>query len=339
MRSPTGASAARILVVDDSPQNRLLLDRLLTGQNYAVHTAADGTSALACVAKEPPDIILLDVQMPGLDGFEVCRRIKADPATRLTPVVLITGLSDRRSRIEGIEAGADDFVHKPFDLEELKARIRSLLRLKQYTDELESAESVILSLALTVEARDVSTSGHCVRLARYATMLGTSLGLRSDDIAALHRGGYLHDVGKIGIPDAILLKPQLLTDAEYALMKQHTTIGEKLCGNLRSLALVRPIVRYHHERLDGSGYPDGLRGDEIPLVAQIVGIVDAYDAITTNRPYRRAKAAEFGFAELRGDVAAGRSSAELVELFISLLTRPRTDETTASSAAPLPDGM
>jgi putative two-component system response regulator len=284
-----------------------------------VQTACDGLSALRSLDHFSPDLILLDVQMPGLDGFEVCRLIKDHPATRLTPVVLITGLSDRESRIRGIEAGADDFIHKPFDAGELTARVRSLLRLKRYTDDLESAESVITSLALTVEARDAYTNGHCQRLADYATMLGGQLGLTEIEGQALRRGGYLHDLGKIGIPDSILLKPTALTPAEYEAMKQHTVIGDTLCGNLRSLALVRPIVRHHHERLDGSGYPDGLRGDEIPLLAQIISIVDAYDAITTNRPYRNARSGGEAIAELRADVAHGLSSRDLVEAFVSVL--------------------
>jgi putative two-component system response regulator len=321
MMGGTPVETARVLVVDDTRENRTLLERLLTGHGYVVQTADDGMSALSSIAQAPPDIILLDVQMPGLDGFEVCRRVKADPATRLTPVVLITGLTDRKSRIEGIEAGADEFVNKPFDPEELKARIRSLVRLKQFTDDLDSAESVILSLALTVEARDASTSGHCERLARYATLLGSELGLGHDELSALHRGGYMHDVGKIGIPDAILLKPQKLTENEYESMKEHTIIGHRLCGELRSLALVRPIVRHHHERLDGSGYPDGLRGDQIPLLAQIVSVVDSYDAITTTRPYRRARSKQFAFGELRADAAKGRSSSQLVETFIALIER------------------
>lgn len=316
---------ARILVVDDARENRTLLERLFTTQGYIVETAENGEVALDCIATSAPDIILLDVQMPGLDGFEVCRRIKNDPATRLIPVVLITGLSDRRSRIEGIDAGADDFVNKPFDAEELRARIRSLVRLKQFTDDLDSAESVILSLALTVEARDACTSGHCQRLARYATMLGAALKLGGEEIAALHRGGYLHDVGKIGIPDAVLLKPHKLTPAEYALMKDHTIIGDTLCGKLRSLSLVRPIVRHHHERLDGSGYPDRLRGSEIPLLAQIVGIVDAFDAITTNRPYRRAQPQRFAFEELRADAAQGLCSRDLVETFVQVIEQQPQD--------------
>lgn len=321
----TPVQAVRILVVDDARENRTLLERLLTAQGYLVQTAVDGMAGLVAIAKTSPDIVLLDVQMPGLDGFEVCRRVKADPATRLTPVVLITGLSDRESRIAGIDAGADDFVNKPFDVEELKARIRSLVRLKQFTDDLDSAESVIMSLSETVEARDASTSGHCQRLANYATLLGSALGLGEEHLAALHRGGYLHDVGKIGIRDAILLKPCSLTASEYAEMKTHTIIGDNLCGKLRSLALVRPIVRHHHERLDGSGYPDGLRGDQIPLLAQIISVVDAYDAMTTTRPYRRARPQGFAFEELRADVARGRSSSNLVETFITVVERMPQD--------------
>jgi putative two-component system response regulator len=325
MRRTLAQNTARVLVVDDARENRTLLERLLSGHGYIVETAEDGDAALESIATDAPDIILLDVQMPGPNGFEVCRRVKGDPSTRLIPVVLLTGLSDRRSRIEGIDAGADDFVNKPFDADELRARIRSLVRLKQFTDDLDSAESVILSLALTVEARDACTSGHCQRLARYATMLGAALSLGDDQLGALHRGGYLHDVGKIGIPDSVLLKPHKLTDDEYALMKHHTIIGDTLCGKLRSLSLVRPIVRHHHERLDGSGYPDGLSGDDIPLLAQIVGIVDAFDAITTNRPYRRAQPQRFAFEELRADAARGLCSRDLVETFIAAIERQPHD--------------
>jgi len=253
-----------------------------------------------------------------MDGFAVCRAIKQRPATRLTPVVLVTGLHDREYRMQGIDAGADDFLSKPYDEQELTARVASLVRLKRYTDELESAESIIMSLALTVEARDPYTQGHCQRLAGYATALGTQLSLHTDHIAALYRGGYLHDVGKIGVPDAVLQKPSKLTIAEYDTMKQHTVIGERLCGELRSLASVRSIVRHHHERLDGSGYPDGLRGDEIPLLAQIVGIVDAYDAMTTTRPYRSALPPQHAFEELASDAARGLHRADLVEQFVAL---------------------
>jgi putative two-component system response regulator len=307
-----------VLVADDEHENRALFVRLLSVEGYGVLTAADGVSALAALERHRPDVIILDVQMPGIDGFEICRRIKLNPATRLTPVVMVTGLNERENRIKGINAGADDFIVKPFDTEELRARVRSLIKLKHYTDDLESAESVIMSLALTVEARDAYTEGHCKRLAAYATALGEALHLSEDELAALHRGGYLHDVGKIGIPDALLLKPSKLTPSEFNLIKQHTVIGERLCGNLRSLGPVRTIVRHHHERLDGGGYPDGLRGDEVPLLAQIVGIVDVYDAVTTTRPYRAAGSAERGYEELRGDVASGARRHDVVETFIAL---------------------
>ncbi len=324
----TGAPSAKVLVVDDMPENRALLQRLLAAQGYRVETASDGLSALRFIEKFSLDLILMDVQMPAPDGFEVCRLTKEHPATRLTPVVLITGLSDRDSRIRGIEAGADDFIQKPFDPYELTARVRSLLRLKQYTDELESAESVITSLALTVEARDAYTDGHCQRLAEYGVLLGAKIGLTEIERQALHRGGYLHDLGKIGIPDSILLKSSGLTPAEYEIMKRHTVIGETLCGNLRSLSLVRPIIRHHHERLDGSGYPDRLRGHEIPLLAQIIGIVDVYDAMTTDRPYRDARSPEEAIAELRAKASLGLTSRELVEAFVAALRpggQPRTD--------------
>jgi putative two-component system response regulator len=309
---------ATILVVEDDRANRVLLVRLLQRHGYTVDSVADGESALETFEHRGPDLVLLDVQLPGMDGFEVCRAIKQQPATRLTPVVLVTGLHDREYRMQGIDAGADDFLSKPYDEQELTARVASLVRLKRYTDELESAESIIMSLALTIEARDPYTQGHCQRLAGYATALGTQLNLDREHIAALHRGGYLHDVGKIGVPDAVLQKPSKLTSAEYDTMKQHTLIGERLCGELRSLASVRSIVRHHHERLDGSGYPDGLRGDEIPLLAQIVGIVDAYDAMTTTRPYRAALPPQHAFEELATDAARGLHRADLVEEFVAL---------------------
>ena len=281
-----------------------------------MRTASNGAEALRLVRADPPDLVLMDVTMPGIDGFEACRVIKEDASTRMIPVVLVTALNDTASRIRGIEVGADDFISKPFNQLELLARVRSLIRMKRYTDDLDSADSVILSLGLTIEARDATTDGHCQRLARYAAALGRALGLGADDIAALERGGFLHDVGKVGIPDAVLLKPGRLTPEEYAHIQQHTIIGDRLCGELRSLRNVRPIVRHHHERLDGSGYPDGLRGEAIPLLAQIMGIVDVFDALTTERPYRVALPFEQAAKELRGEVARGWRRADLVATFL-----------------------
>ena len=265
-----------------------------------------------------PDLVLMDVLMPKISGYDVCQTIKRNPATRLTPVVLITALHERERKIEAIDAGADDCLTKPLDPLELKARARSLVRLKRFTDDLDSAESVIMSLALVIEARDAYTDGHCQRLAAYATALGHALQLGDEEIAALFRGGYLHDIGKVGIPDELLLKTGRLSESEYRRIKSHPLIGDRLCGELRLLRQVRPIVRHHHERLDGSGYPDGLKGDAIPLLAQIMGIVDVYDAITTTRPYKAAATAEQAYAELMQEVARGWRRKDLVEAFIAL---------------------
>lgn len=326
-----GLLRGSVLVVEDDPQNARLLTRLLETDGFVVTVVGDGSAALSAVAQRAPDVILLDWMLPKLTGIEVCQRLKRDPTTRLIPVVLLTALDARENRLAGINAGADDFLTKPYNAEELRARVQSLVRLKRYTDELESAESVITSLALTVEARDATTDGHCQRLAYYATALGAAVGVNDDELASLDRGGYLHDVGKIGIPDTVLLKPGQLTRDEYFLMQQHTVIGERLCGNLRSLALVRPIVRHHHERLNGSGYPDGLRGDAIPLTAQIVGIVDAFDAITMTRPYRAPRSRDQAFDELLADVRSGLFDRELVAQFLRLVEQRAVELPRAAS--------
>jgi putative two-component system response regulator len=286
----------KILIVDDESSARAALETLLRREGYDVRDAADGRSALAACSEFKPDLILLDILMPGIDGFEVCRRIKETPETRLTPVVLITGLSDTEDRIRGITAGADDFLSKPIDINELLARTRSLLRLKQYTDELENAEVVLFSLALSIEARDPYTRGHCERLSEMSVMLGKKLALPEDHITALRRAGIVHDIGKVVVPDAILLKPGPLTPGEIAVMRKHPVVGERICAPLKSLRFVLPIIRHHHEKRDGSGYPDGLSGEEIPLAARILQLADVYDALTTDRPYRTAVPSEVALA-------------------------------------------
>jgi putative two-component system response regulator len=312
---------ASLLIVDDIPDNVRLIESMLAADRHVVRTAGGGAEALRLVEAEPPDLVLMDVVMPDIDGLAACRAMKQDGRTRLIPVVLTTSVDDTRSRIRGIEAGADDFITTPFNALELRARVRSLLRIKEYTDDLDSAESVILSLALTIEARDSTTDGHCQRLTGYASALGRTLGLDEDDLASLARGGSLHDVGKIGIPDNVLLKEGPLTPAEYDVIKQHTVIGDRICGELRSLRKVRPIVRHHHERLDGSGYPDGLCGDEIPLLAQIIGIVDVFDAITTDRPYRAALPIARAAEELWREVGWGWRRVDLVSAFLGQVGR------------------
>jgi putative two-component system response regulator len=312
------AAIGRILVVDDIEANRNLITALLSRDGYQVETVVDGHAALESVRRRAPDLVLLDVMMPGPSGFDVCRALKADPLTRLIPIVLITALQQSEDRVQGFDVGADDFISKPFNAHELRARVRSLLRIKRYTDDLDNAQSVILSLALTIEARDRYTEGHCERLARYAAMLGQRINLGDDDIAVLTRGGYLHDIGKVGIPDAILLKPARLTAEEHAIMQDHVAIGDRLCGELRSLRQVRPIIRHHHERRNGTGYPDGLRGDAIPLFAQIIGIVDVFDALTTARPYKLALPAERACEELIDEANRGLHRRDLVEAFVAI---------------------
>jgi putative two-component system response regulator len=311
-----------VLAADDTDVVRTLFAQLLVSDGYRVVTVSDGDEALVAAQEHRPDVFLLDVRMPGPNGLEVCRRLKSAPETRLTPVILVTGLADTNDRIEGIEAGADDFLTKPVNPYELRARVRALARVKQLIDELDSAEAAFLTLALTIEARDPSTNGHCERLAHYAVKLGSTLGLGEDDLKALHRGGYLHDVGKVGVPDAVLLKPGKLTAAEIAIMRRHPLIGDSLCAPLQSLRRVRPIVKHHHERLDGTGYPDGLRGEEIPLLARIVSIVDVYDALTTDRPYRPALTHTVAVRELQSGVDAGIYDVHLVQAFLSITAAP-----------------
>jgi putative two-component system response regulator len=318
------SSPATVLIADDMDSVRTLFSQLLAGDGYRVLTAADGDAALEISHQQRPDVILLDVRMPGLDGIEVCRRLKSAPETRLTPVILITGLAESRDRIEGIEAGADDFLTKPVNSHELRARVRALSRMKQLIDELDSAEAAFMTLALTIEARDPSTNGHCERLAHYAVQLGTALGLTGDNLGALHRGGYLHDVGKVGVPDSVLLKEGPLTPHEFEVMRRHTEIGDSLCAPLQSLRRVRPIIKHHHERLDGSGYPCKLRGAEIPMLAQIVAIVDVYDALTTDRSYRRALPHIEAVRELETGVCKGKYDPRLVQAFLDITQKPYT---------------
>ena len=325
-------SPATVLVADDTESVRSLFSQLLAFDGYEVILASDGEEALAMAQRHRPDVLLLDVRMPGLDGVEVCRRVKSAPETRLTPVILVTGIADLNDRIEGIEAGADDFLTKPVNASELRARVRALSRMKQLIDELDSAEAAFMALALTIEARDPSTNGHCERLARYAVGLGRVLGFSNDDLAALHRGGYLHDVGKVGVPDAVLLKEGPLTPAEFDLMKRHTVIGDALCQPLQSLRRVRPIILHHHERLDGSGYPSKLRGDEVPQLAHIVSIVDVYDALTTDRPYRRALPHAAAVRELVAGVHAGQYNPRFVEAFLDMTAGPLVSQHTRDRA-------
>jgi len=308
--------AGKVLVVDDYVPNACAMGDLLTAEGHSVQIAHNGPDALRLASDDIPDLVLLDVVMPDMSGVEVCRELKARSNTRLTPVVLVTGSQDRGHRLAGLEAGADDFLRKPIEITEFQTRVRSLLRMKSLIDELESTEAIVRMLGQIVEARDPYTEGHCQRLADYATSLGVALGLARSDLDTLDRGAALHDIGKIGLPDTVLLKAGRLNREEMALMKQHPIIGDSLCRTVKSLERVRAIVRSHHERVDGLGYPDGLSGEEIPLLAQIVGVVDVFDALTTNRPYRHAMSVEAAYKIMLADASAGWCPLNLVTAFI-----------------------
>jgi putative two-component system response regulator len=283
-----------------------------------VRLAPDGATALAIIEANPPDLVLLDVRMPRMDGYEVCRRIKSMPRGRLLPVVMVTGLSHTAHRVAALEAGADDFMSKPVDGSELLARVRSALRLKELYNSLDSAEHVIFSLATAVEAKDSFTERHTQRVGESARLLGQRLGLPESTLDVLYRGGIIHDIGKIGVSDSILHKPGPLDAIEMPQMQAHVEIGESIVRPLHSTTGLLPIIRHHHERFDGQGYPDRLRAREIPRAARIVSVCDAFDALVNDRPYRVRRSAAEAMAVLRAG-AGTQWDPETVDLLASEL--------------------
>lgn len=315
-----------ILIVDDHPTSRMTAAALLAVEGYKVQEAESGPAALDMVRTSKPDLILLDVMMPEMDGFEVCRLLKQDEHTRLIPIIFITALNDRRSRIRGIEAGGDDFLTKPFDRLELTARVKSLVRQKRLNEDLDHAEQVLFSIARAIESRDPNTGNHCERLMAMGKAFGEYLNLSRIEIRDLMWGGYLHDIGKVGIPDTVLLKKGKFTPEELEIMKQHVLIGEKICLPLRTMRGVLPIIRHHHERWDGSGYPDGLAQDDIPFLAQVFQILDIYDALTSERPYKQAFTPEKALEIILEETAQGWRNPTLVQQFTEFIysTQPTT---------------
>ncbi len=312
---------ATILVVDDDQLVRDLVTSLLQVEGYHVIEAENGDLALTQMQVSSPDLVLLDVMMPGrLDGVQLCRQLKSSEATMLIPVVILTALDALSDRIQGIEAGADDFLSKPFNRLELLARVRSLLRLKRLTDRLERAESVIFALAEAVEAKDPYTEGHLSRLASYAEVLACGLGLTPQEQRDVREGAILHDVGKIGVPEEILRKPAPLSGEEYRIVQSHPLMGHRILAPLRLASRTLPAVRGHHEHFDGCGYPDGLGAQDIPFEARIVAVVDAYDAMTSERPYRQALSQDEAIRRLRAD-SGTQFDPQVVECFIELLLR------------------
>ena len=320
MTGPTLGQTVRplVLVVDDVQANRELLEGHLDRLGYEVRQAQDGVEALEAVAAQEPDLVLLDIDMPRMDGITVCQRLKADPVQRLVPVVLITAHQDRKTRLRGLEAGADDFLTKPFDSAELLARSRSLLRDRELNKHLDAAEGVILALARVIEARDRYTIHHAERVGLYSREIGRAHGLANSDLDVLYKGGVLHDLGKVVIPAEILLKPGPLTGAEREIMETHAPEGARIAEPLRSAARFLPVIRHHHERVDGRGYPDHLAAGEIPLAARITAIGDAWDAMTSDRPYRPALERDEAIKRVR-EGAGSQWDGELAALFLELV--------------------
>ena len=292
------ADSPSIVVAEDDAATRALLRVVLERAGYQVRNVDNGADALAEILREPPDVALLDIGMPEMDGLEVTRRLRREATTALLPIILVTARGRLEDKVAGLDAGASDFITKPFEPAELLARVRSNQRLASALTRLENTRDVLVALASAIDAKDPVTEHHCDRVAEQATRLATALGLSEEAIEAVSYGAVLHDVGKIGITEAVLLKPGELTDEERVEMQRHPVIGAEILRPLRLGAMIGPIVRGHHEWWNGGGYPDHLRGEAIPLGARIVSVVDAYDAMTHSRPYRTALSVEEARAEL-----------------------------------------
>ena len=314
--------ADRILVVDDDPRVRDVLARFLEREGYITIPAASGEEALDLVAAQPPDLVLLDVQLPGIDGFGVCRALKENEATALIPVTILTGLQDAEARTRGIESGADDFITKPFEYTLLRARIRTQLRIKRLTDQLESTELVVFSMARWVEIKDPYTEGHLRRIAGYSEQTAIAVGLPPEQARIVRYAGVLHDIGKIGVREELLSKPGKLTPEEQVELRKHAEYGAAIVAPMRFAGDVAPIILAHHEHWDGAGYPYGLHGEQIPLGARIISVVDAYDAMTSDRPYRKSLGNEEAVRRLQAGSGTQWDPAVL-EVFLALLAARR----------------
>jgi len=323
-------SSSTILIVDSSDISRRTLKVQISARragersehwDWKMVEACRPAEALQILETERVDLVIADFLMEGMGGPEFCQRVRALKQCRLTPILLITSVQGHENEITGLASGADDFLVRPIYPAVIRARVAAMLRHKAAIDSLEEVESILFTLAQTVEQRDHNTAFHCQRLANYSVAMGMKLGLPPDQLLALYRGGFLHDIGKISVPDAVLFKPSLLTDAEWEIMRLHTIRGEELCRPMKSLAPVLPIIRSHHERWDGSGYPDGLAGAEIPLLARIMQVTDIYDALTTARPYKPALGHEAALAMLDDEVKRGWRDPEMVRVFQEVAAR------------------
>jgi putative two-component system response regulator len=304
-----------ILIVDSVHLNRRLLKTMFKTAPYRILEASSPTEALAALEREKIDLVILELMLPEMSGLELCRRLKSERRTQLIPILILTSVPGTENEIAGISSGADEFLTKPLHPEVVRARVRAMLRNKAAIDSLEEAEAILFALAQTIEQRDRYTGGHCQRLASYGLTMGLALGLSRPELVALHRGAFLHDIGKISIPDAILFKECELDGDEWSIMREHPVRGVEICRPMKSLSSVLPVIRNHHERWDGSGYPDGLKGEQIPLLARILQVTDIYDALTTARPYKPARSHEDALEVLQREADYGWRDPELVSLF------------------------
>jgi putative two-component system response regulator len=313
----SGARPATILVGDGLVRDAEFVQKVLDGEAYRLLPAQSSRQVLEALNAHSVDLVILPGAGSDLSGLECCREIKADRKTELVPVLLVTA-DAIQSQIDALTAGADDFLPRPIHRGLARTRIRALLRHKAATDRLEQTETILFALAQAVEHRDQTTGGHCDRLGLLSLAVGLALELPPEDLEALYRGGYLHDIGKVGMPDRILFKPGPLDDMEWETMRTHTVRGEEICKPLRSLERVLPIIRHHHERWDGSGYPDGLKGEQIPLLARVLQLADIYDALTSERPYKNALPSEEALAIMHEETARGWRDPKLMSTFTKL---------------------
>ncbi len=319
--APAPPRGGRILVADARPDQCDFYVRVLAEDGYRVEPKAGGATLLAAVRERGADLVILGVELRGQGGEKICRQIKAHPGFEYLPVILVTVREDAAGKERALAAGADDLLSVPVDRHELRARIRSLLRLRHYHHDLEERESVILSLSGLLEAKDPYTRGHSSRVGETSVQLAREMGLSVDFAASLKIGGLLHDIGKVAVPERILHKPGPLTGEEFEIVKAHPVTGWQICRDLRSAHPVLPCIRHHHERYDGHGYPDGLAGDAIPLGARIMGLADVYDALTSERPYRDGMSATRAYEILAAENDRGMWDPDVFRAFASLYRR------------------
>ncbi len=313
-----GDPQSTVLILDQVDVNRCLLRSILKSEHYRILESRRAPEALCLLAHEKVDLVILDLMMPGMSGPDFCRTVKADRRTQLVPVLMVTSVQGVENEVAGIASGADEFLIKPLHPAVVRARVKAMLRTKAAVDSLEEAETILFALAQAVEQRDQYTAGHCQRLAWFSVSLGAALGLPRPQLLALHRGGFLHDIGKIAVPDFVLHKRGQLTEDEWKIMRTHPLKGEEICRPMKSLASVLPVIRNHHERWDGGGYPDGLRGNHIPLEARILQVADIYDALTTDRPYKQAFTPKAALAVMNEEAARGWRDPQLLTAFTKL---------------------